>query len=117
MKVQVINGEIRIIGLPQTGTLSDGSTVSGYDLLPPETLAAEGWQDAEDSPPDYDPVTHYLVHEGYAVEDGRAVQKYRVVEHPPKQLTPDERIAKLEKENAQLFDTILWMMTQSTTTP
>lgn len=37
--------------LPTAGVLSDGRSVSGYDLLPPATLKAEGWLPVVDSPP------------------------------------------------------------------
>ena len=36
--VQVINGEIAQYSLPKTGTLKNGSTVSGYHLLDEEVL-------------------------------------------------------------------------------
>ena len=37
-QVQVINGEIPQHSLPKTGTLKNGSTVSGYHLLDEVTL-------------------------------------------------------------------------------
>ena len=40
--VQVINGEIAQYSLPKTGTLKNGSTVSGYHLLDEEVLLDEG---------------------------------------------------------------------------
>jgi hypothetical protein len=42
-QVQVINNKIVQIGLPQSGFLKDGTSVSGYDLLPINILIEEGW--------------------------------------------------------------------------
>ena len=42
--IQVINGKIKHnTSLPKTGTLKNGSTVSGYHLLDEEILLDEGW--------------------------------------------------------------------------
>ena len=51
--IQVINGEIKQYQLPKVGTLSDGSTVSGYHLLNEDILKEEGWLPLEDNPPEY----------------------------------------------------------------
>ena len=40
--IQVIDGKIKQYQLPKTGTLKDGSTVSGYHLLDEEILLDEG---------------------------------------------------------------------------
>lgn len=39
---KVENGQVVQVGLPATGTLKDGSTVSGYDKLDEATLLSEG---------------------------------------------------------------------------
>ena len=39
----VVDGKVRVVGLPSTGTLSDGSSVSGFEFLSPDVLSAEGW--------------------------------------------------------------------------
>ena len=39
----VVDGVVRAVGLPSTGTLSDGSSVSGFEFLSPDVLSAEGW--------------------------------------------------------------------------
>jgi hypothetical protein len=38
-----INGSFEF--LPSAGVLSDGRTVSNYNLLPPSILAGEGWKE------------------------------------------------------------------------
>ena len=91
MWVYVENGEIKKIELPRVGTLSDGRTVSGYHMLPEETLRAEGWLPVEDNPPAYDPATHYIVVEGYEVLSDRVTKVYRVEAKPSaEQPVPDE---------------------------
>ena len=54
--VQVINGEITQRSLPKTGTLKNGSTVSGYHLLDEEVLLDEGWLPLEDIVPEWEEV-------------------------------------------------------------
>lgn len=39
----VVDGSIERVGLPSSGRLRDGSTVSGFNLLDPVVLAGEGW--------------------------------------------------------------------------
>jgi hypothetical protein len=39
----VVDGVVRAVGLPSTGTLSDGSSVSGFEFLSPDVLSTEGW--------------------------------------------------------------------------
>jgi len=41
-----IKNENLEIGLPTSGVLRDGRTVSGYELLPLDELAQEGWKEA-----------------------------------------------------------------------
>lgn len=65
--VQVINGEIAQYSLPKTGTLKNGSTVSGYHLLDEKILIEEGWLLLEDNPPEYDMETQYLANDGYEI--------------------------------------------------
>ncbi len=48
---------VKFVGfdLPTTGTLPDGSQVSGFDKLDPETLKIAGWIPIEDAgPPNHD---------------------------------------------------------------
>lgn len=101
--IQVINGEIVKYSLPKTGTLKDGSTVSGYHLLDEETLRGEGWLPLEDNPPEYDTETQYLMNDGYEILDDKVIKKYKV-EDIPEQIEPEpseidvlnNRISELE---------------------
>jgi len=101
--VQVINGEIAQYSLPKTGTLKDGSTVSGYHLLDEEILLDEGWLPLEDIKPEYDIETQYLVQDGYEILEDKVIKKYKVENIPrPQQneidymLDLDFRISLLE---------------------
>ena len=76
--IQVINGEITQHSLPKTGTLSDGSTVSGYHLLDEETLLDEGWLPLEDIQPEYDMKTQYLANDDYEILEDKVIKKYRI---------------------------------------
>jgi hypothetical protein len=86
--VQVINGKIAQYSLPKTGTLKNGSTVSGYHLLDEEILLDEGWLPLEDIKPDYDEETQYLVNDGYEILEDKVIKKYRIEDIPEPQ--PDE---------------------------
>ena len=105
--IQVINGEIIQYQLPQTGTLKDGRTVSGYHLLDEEVLLDEGWLPLEDNPPEYDEETQYLVNDGYEILEDKVIKKYKIEDIPEPQLSEVEvyknKIAELEKA----IDTIL----------
>lgn len=76
--VQVINGKIAQYSLPKTGTLKNGSTVSGYHLLDGETLLEEGWLPLEDVEPEYDEKTQYLVNDGYEILEDKVIKKYKI---------------------------------------
>ena len=86
--IQVINGKIAQYSLPKTGTLKNGSTVSGYHLLDEEILLDEGWLPLEDVKPEYDNETHYLKNNGYDIQADKVVKLYEVVEIPEQE--PDE---------------------------
>ena len=101
--VQVINGKIAQYSLPKTGTLKNGSTVSGYHLLDENILKDEGWLPLEDIKPDYDEETQYLANDGYEILDDKVIKKYKVENIPrPQQneidymLDLDFRISLLE---------------------
>lgn len=101
--IQVINGEIKQYSLPKTGTLKNGSTVSGYHLLDENILKDEGWLPLEDIKPDYDEETQYLANDGYEILDDKVIKKYKVENIPrPQQneidymLDLDFRISLLE---------------------
>jgi hypothetical protein len=76
--IQVIDGEIKQYSLPKTGTLKNGSTVSGYHLLDGETLLEEGWLPLEDVEPEYDEETQYLVNDGYEILEDKVIKKYKI---------------------------------------
>lgn len=41
--VRIEDGNVVEVGLPQSGYLKDGKSVSGYNLLPEDILKDEGW--------------------------------------------------------------------------
>jgi hypothetical protein len=101
--IQVINGKIAQYSLPKTGTLKNGSTVSGYHLLDENILKDEGWLPLEDIPPEYDMETQYLTNDGYEILEDKVIKKYKVENIPrPQQneidymLDLDFRISLLE---------------------
>lgn len=77
--VQVINNKIVQYSLPKVGILKDGSTVSGYNLLPLETLTLEGWLPLEDNLIPYNPDTEYLI-PSYTILSDKVVKSYTVGE-------------------------------------
>lgn len=83
--IQVIDNEIKQYRLPKTGKLKDGSTISGYNLLPKVTLYSLGWYDIVDKKPDYNPETHHLLFKDYEIDDinKSATKIYEVVEIKP----------------------------------
>lgn len=103
--VQVINGEIVQYSLPKTGTLKDGRTVSGYHLLDEETLLDEGWLPLEDSPPEYDIETQYLVTDGYEILEDKVIKKYRIEEISERE-EPRDLEAEVE-ELRQIIDILI----------
>ena len=101
--IQVIEGKIKQYRLPKTGTLKNGSTVSGYHLLDEEVLLDEGWLPLEDNPPEYDMETQYLTNDGYEILEDKIVKKHKVENIPRPQrneidymLDLDFRISLLE---------------------
>ncbi len=104
--LQVIDGQIVKHSLPKTGVLKDGRTVSGYDALPVEILAEEGWHDDPRDSYTYDAATEQL--EGPIVEDGKPV--YKVVAKPAPEPAPEpvpDRLDILEGLVADLAEEIL----------
>ena len=99
--IQVINGEIKQYSLPKTGTLKDGSTVSGYNLLGEDILRAEGWLPLEDVKPEYDEKTQYLASDGYEILEDKVIRKYRIEE-----ISKTEEPRDLEVEIEELRQTI-----------
>ena len=103
--IQVINGEITQRSLPKTGTLKNGSTVSGYHLLDEEVLLDEGWLPLEDNRPEYDMGTQYLVPDGYEILEDKVIKKYRIEEISERE-EPRDLEQEIE-ELRQIIDVIL----------
>ncbi len=103
--IQVINGEIKQYNLPKTGTLKDGSTVSGYHLLDEEILKDEGWLPLEDIEPEYDVETQHLVQDGYEILEDKVIKKYRI-EDIPEEEEPRDLEQEIE-ELRQIIDVLL----------
>jgi len=70
------------LGLPTTGVLSDGRSVSNYHLLPIETLAAEGWLLCEEIKPEYDKATQRLTVDAAVQQGGKIIVTYKAVTMP-----------------------------------
>ncbi len=103
--IQVKDNKITKYSLPKSGRLSTGETVSGYHLLDVETIRQEGWLPLEDIRPEYDNGTHYLQPNGYDIQEDKVVKLYEIVEIPPRESDPMERIEELEKEIERLKNT------------
>ena len=95
--IQVKENKIVKYSLPKTGMLSTGETVSGYHLLDGEVLRDEGWLPLEDVRPEHDNETHYLQPSGYDIQEDKVVRLYEIVEIPPSETAPMERIRELEE--------------------
>lgn len=94
---RVKGGQVQTIGLPRTGTLASGASVSNYHLLPVETLKAEGWLEVMDEKPTYDPETEDLVFDGHEYDYVAKVvrAKYsKQAKPPPPEPEPDPKIAR-----------------------
>jgi len=80
MYAKVENGRVTQIGLPTSGVLNDGRTVSNYHLLPPDILTVEGWLPCEEVKPDYDEATQYLVIDTAVVQGDKVIVTYKAVD-------------------------------------
>lgn len=98
---RVEKGEVVEVGLPQTGILKDGRTVSGYNLLPEKILKQEGWLPVEDERPEHDSTTEYLVGPTYKARGKRVVAEYAVEKISVPDPVVDERLSLVnEIDNA-----------------
>jgi hypothetical protein len=77
--VQVKNNEVVQTELPQTGYLSNGESVSGYNLLPEEILRLEGWLPLEENRPEYDTETETLKLDNYTIMQDKVTANYKIV--------------------------------------
>ncbi|HZK00228.1 MAG TPA: hypothetical protein VFC79_09480 [Tissierellaceae bacterium] len=105
--IQVINGEITQHSLSKTGTLKNGSTVSGYHLLDEEVLLDEGWLPLEDIKPEYDEETQDLINDGYEILEDKVIKKYSIEDIPEPQLSEVEILNNKIAELENVIDTIL----------
>ena len=95
---KVENWQVTQAGLPTTGVLKDGRTVSGYNLLPDNILKSEGWLPLIDNPPEYNQETEYLEHAGYTISETEVITNYTVKQIGPVVLIPtiEDRLAAVE---------------------
>lgn len=84
--------------LPTTGTLKNGSTVSGYDKLSKSQLLNEGWKELEEIKPEVLENQH-LEFSCYEELEDKIVAKYVVVDNPPPQYpSKQDKISLLSRE-------------------
>lgn len=100
---RVKNGQVVQVGLPVTGILADGCTVSGYNLLDTETLRAEGWLPLEDNQPEYDTETEYLELAGYTVQEDKVIANYTIRQRQTPLPTLEQQIADIQIALAELY--------------
>ena len=98
---RVENGVVTDVGLPNVGILADGSTVSGYNALPVDVLAAEGWLPLTDDTPEWNTETEMLTTPTYTVTETGVTVVYTVESVPalapnPVQLVASTVIAAVE---------------------
>ena len=79
--------------LPTSGTLSDGRSVSNYNLLPESVLLAEGWLPLIENKPEYDPDMQELQLTGYTIEAAQVTANYEAIAKTP---TAEDRLTAAE---------------------
>jgi hypothetical protein len=79
MYAKVENGQVVQVGLPSSGALSDGRSVSNYSLLPESVLLTEGWLPLELNEPEYNPAIQELQLVDYTIEAARVIANYEAV--------------------------------------
>ena len=90
--IRVANSKIIETQLPKTGTLKNGQTVSGYDLLVEDILLAEGWLPFEENKPEYDEDTQYLEFIDYTITEDKIIANYTVKDIEPESEFIDEHL-------------------------
>lgn len=98
----VENEVVTQIGLPQTGILKNGSTVSGYNLLDESVLLEEGWLPLVDIIPTHNADTEMAIQDGYTIEAAQVVVVYRIEAKPAHVPSLEEKIQQLEADKASL---------------
>ncbi|MCM3487904.1 hypothetical protein M3689_01140 [Alkalihalophilus marmarensis] len=108
MYAYIENEEVTRTGrLPKTWTKKDGTTVSGFHLLPEDEIKAEGWISLVEDKPEFDPDTHYLQISSYDIKEDKVIRRYEVIELPAEESEPgmilenhlldlDYRVSKME---------------------
>lgn len=79
---RVENNQIVQYSIPKTFKRLDGTTVSGYDLLPLDELKKDGWLEVEENIPQYNENTQYIVEESTEILEDKIVVNYRVEDIP-----------------------------------
>ncbi len=103
---QVQDGEVVGFDLPTTGTLPDGSQVSGFDKLDPETLKIAGWIPIEDAgPPNHDHDTK-KVERTFKIKEDKVIAVYTVSELPLPEPTL-ESVASLQDQFNELINILV----------
>ena len=97
MWVKVENNQVIKRGLPKTGKLSTGETVSNYQLLPEDVLRAEGWLPLQDNPPTVSE-GYRAVKSGYTIHDTYVEQNYTIEEIMPPQVSKEKLINRIMKK-------------------
>jgi hypothetical protein len=93
MYAKAENGIVTQTSLPTSGILSDGRSVSNYNLLPVSVLFVEGWLPLELNEPEYNPATQELQLVDYTIEAARVIANYEAVNIPK---TIDQRVKLLQ---------------------
>ncbi len=103
---QVQDGEVVGFDLPTTGTLPDGSQVSGFDKLDPETLKTAGWIPIEDAgPPNHDHDTKE-VERTFKIKEDKVIAVYTVSDLPLPEPTL-EPVASLQDQFNELINILV----------
>ena len=105
---KVENGQVIQVGLAETGTLKDGSTVSGYNLLDEGILKAEGWLPLSENKPEYNAETEYLEFVDYTVGENEVIANYTVKQKEPVIPIPtlEERLESAESAILALMEVL-----------
>lgn len=106
MYAKIENG-ICNTNIPTVGTLKNGNTVSGYNLLTIEQLAEEGWYPLIENKPDYNQLTHSLHFSDYSFNGSEISANYYAVEN----LTQEPQVSDpvINNELADAYEAIAFL--------
>jgi len=85
------NGAIKL-GLPPSGILKDGRTVSNYNEMPVDILLSEDWKAVEEVKPTYDDATQMLVIDTTEEQTDKIIATYKAVSIPADELSELENL-------------------------